>query len=115
MLATPVTIWAKRDLQRIIDDEVEFLSRDQLLRIVNEINRAEEQSIDFEWELIVLAGLGHLGNVIHEPKLPGGANVDFQFTATGAAVVGDIATVSNKGYEHDNPVEPFRKEFFRRV
>jgi hypothetical protein len=110
-----VTVFARRDLQRLLD-EATFAERTQLARLAGEINRAQEQSIDFEWELIVLAGLARLGSVVYEPNIPGNSNIDFAFTThDGVKLIGDIATVSDKGYAAENPIDAFGQEFFRRV
>src|SRR5260221_1564096 len=100
----------------MLDSCASFVERAGLAKLVREIDQADEESISFEWELAVISGLGRLGRVTYEPDLPGSAKVDFDFTTqTEVRVVGDVRSVSNKGYDEKNPIEQFRTEFFRRV
>jgi hypothetical protein len=45
------------------------LAEDQIKKHVDALNRAKEQSLDFEWEVAIISGLSKLGNIQYEPDL----------------------------------------------
>ena len=108
-------IYSNRDLQLMVNVLTGHLTREQLQRLVRAIERFDGASIDAEWELIVLAGLARQGRVEHEPDLGSRVRVDFRFQCDGITLVGDVRTVSDRGYEEESPVEAFQTELFRRV
>ncbi len=44
-------IFSKRTLQRLIDENSRFLTKEQLLKHINGLNKSNEDSINFEWEV----------------------------------------------------------------
>jgi hypothetical protein len=106
-------IFSRRIIQKILNDNSKLLTFDQVSKHVDALNRANEDSIAFEWEVILLNALSKLGKVTHEPDLGGTSRVDIHFTLysnSKVSFIADIATVSDKGFKQENPVEPFIKE-----
>jgi hypothetical protein len=111
-----MAIFARRTLQRFIDNNASFMTAAQLAKLVKGLNRAGEQSLDTEWEAAVLYALSLLGPVVHEPILGGTSRIDVQFGAgLQTQFVADIATVSSRGLERANPLRGFRQELTRRL
>ena len=70
---------ARRSIQKLLDDGAAFLDRTQAERFAAHLNRNNRDSIEAEWELIMLASLASLGTVQHEPSLSGTARLDVRF------------------------------------
>ncbi|HEY9282651.1 MAG TPA: hypothetical protein VIP46_04265 [Pyrinomonadaceae bacterium] len=101
----------------MLDENAGFLTKEQLDRHVSLLNREDFQSLHAEWEVAVLNAFSKLGNVEHEPDLGGAARLDLLFTPAhdpGVSFAADIATVSDEGYEDENPVREFDVELTRR-
>jgi hypothetical protein len=59
-----MAIFSRRSLQQMIDSNTQLLTKDQVEKHVSALNRANEQSLDFEWEVAILYGLSKLGTSI---------------------------------------------------
>ena len=107
-------IFSKRTLQTLINQNSSFLTKEQLLRHINGLNRCNEGSISLEWEVVLLNAFNKVGKLTYEPTLAGKSRPDLLFGhSTGTELLADIATVSDRGLEAENPLEPFLSELTR--
>jgi hypothetical protein len=115
-----LAIFSRRTLQRLLDENAAFMRAAQLATHVSALNRNNAQSLDFEWEVVVLNALHRRGLVSYEPTLPGSSRPDVLFGLTsadhgGAEFLAEIATVSDQGRHEANPLEAYRIEVLRRL
>jgi hypothetical protein len=104
-----MAIFSRRTIQRLINENAEFLTKKQLKEHVRRLNRCDENFLDTEWEIVLLNAFSKLGKVIHEPKLKG-TNPDIYFTSPtnpNQSFIADIATLSDKGFRKSYPAEDF--------
>ena len=108
-------IFARRYLQRCLDESLTFATRQARELWVDKLN--SPSSLDYaatEWELVVLHGLSKLGQLRHEENLGGISHPDVWFAAAGLEFVADVTAVSDKGLHEQNPVEMLEGELRRR-
>src|SRR6266850_3132412 len=116
-----MAIFSRRSLQQMIDSNIQVLTEDQIKKHVDALNRADEQSLDFEWEVAIIYGLSKLGNVQHEPDLgipDKRRRLDIIFNSNKPveiAFAGDVMTVSDRGLHQENPRDFFIAELRRRI
>lgn len=114
-----MAIFSRRTLQRLLDENSNFLTELQLKEHIKRLNQADMQSIDTEWEVAFLNAFSKLGNITHEPDFIGtNKKVDLLFHPSNAfdqAFIADIATVSTSGRDDDNPIWSLQKELVKRV
>jgi len=100
----------------MLDENAEFLTKEQLDQQVARLNANGFQPLDAEWEVGVLNAFGKLGNVVHEPSLQGTAKLDLLFTADdSSSFLADITSVSDEGFEERSPVKSFYVELQERL
>jgi hypothetical protein len=95
---------ARRSIQKLLDDSATYLGPAQVERFAAHLNRNNRDSIEAEWELIVLASLASLGTVQYEQSLGGAARLDIRFVSPTIAFVADVTVVSDDEYDRQNPV-----------
>lgn len=113
-----MAIFSRRSIQRMVDENAAFLDTQQLGRHVRHLNKGGRDFIDVEWEVAVLNVFSKVGRVRHEPNLGGGKSIDLLFSPDAnpaLSLIADIATVTDEGFEEENPREQFEDEFFRRI
>jgi hypothetical protein len=111
-----MTIFSRRVIQRLVDENAAFLTQEQLDKHVAKLNRDDFRSLDTEWEVAVLNAFSKLGLVVHEPKLPGTSLIDLLFsTADRSTFLADIKAVTDEGIEDENPVKAFDIELRQRL
>lgn len=111
-----MAIFSRRTIQNMINDNSKFLSKEQVSRHIQALNKANDESLSSEWEVVLLYALGKLGKVVYEPNLGGKRRPDLYFipqNSLNEAIVADIVTVSDRGYEAENPLEKFTSELWR--
>src|SRR5258708_2868788 len=101
---------ARRSIQKLLDQSIGYVSPDQLVRFVAHLNRHNPDSVEAEWELIILAALASLGNVEHEPDLGGSSILDVRFRSPLGMFIADVRAVSDEQYHRENPVHEFSNE-----
>jgi hypothetical protein len=105
---------ARRSIQKILNEGTDFLSPDKLQGFVRRLNANNRDSLETEWELIVLATLASIGSVEHEPDMGGSSRLDVRFESPRLGrFVAEVRTVSDEGYDRENPVEAFSAELSR--
>lgn len=93
-------IFSRRTIQRLLNENAQFLTEGQLEQHVSRLNVKGFQTLDAEWEVAVLNAFSKLGKVEHEPLLEGTAKLDLLFTCNGGdSFLADIVSVSDEGYE----------------
>ena len=111
-----MAIFCRRTVQKMLDENAQFLTKEQLDQQVARLNANRFQPIDAEWEISVLNAFGKLGSVIHEPSLEGTAKLDLLFTADDSSnFLADITSVSDGGFEERSPVKSFYVELQERL
>jgi hypothetical protein len=113
-----MAIFSRRSLQQMIDSNTQVLAEDQIKKHVDALNRAKEQSLDFEWEVVIIYGLSKLGNIQYEPDLEKRRRLDIIFNSNRPveiAFAGDVMTVSDRGLHAENPRDFFIAELSRRI
>lgn len=114
-----MAIFSRRNLQDMINENAKILSIDHLNKHIRALNKADESSLSFEWEIALIYGFNKLGKVIHEPNfLKGTRKIDLYFTLDSEyqrPLIADITTVSDKGYDADNPQEDFVKQLYKMI
>jgi hypothetical protein len=100
-------IFSRRVLQRLLDENRNFVEERQAKELVNRLN-SFDKSIATEWEVVLINALSKLGNVSHERNFGGETNPDIYFECEEIPpFVADVATVSDESYENDNPKDYF--------
>jgi len=110
-----MAIFSRRVLQRMLDATEHLLTPAQRDRRLRLLNAANDESLDTEWEVVLVYGLSQLGSLHHEREMPGSARPDLLFEREGFEFVVDIAAVNDRAYEEANPLDRFQKEFWRRL
>lgn len=84
-----------------------------LRKIVDAINRADEDSLSFQWELAVLYGLSKLGAIQYEANFGGDTypDVNFREKSGTSEFVADITCVSDVGVIAQSMIDIFEEEF----
>jgi len=101
-----MAIFSRRTLQRLINENAGFLTKKQVKKHVQALNRANPESLADEWEVVLLNVFSKLGSVIHEPDL--GRRPDIHFVSTldrSQEFIGDIVTVSDRGIDDRTPIQ----------
>ena len=106
-------IFSRRDLQRMINDNARFLTPEQTRAHVRALNRHDKDPLPDEWEVVLLWALACKGKVQHEPRLEGYAPDILFDEGTRLEFVAEIATVSDEGFEQDNPLGLFQNELWK--
>jgi hypothetical protein len=107
-----VNIFGRRVLQRPINENALFMSDTQIERHVTFLNLAEGQGASTEWEVVLANCFSKVGDVGYEPDLGGTSRPDRLVSPRGTEpFVAEIVTVSDAGYENDNPVRYFESAF----
>ena len=110
-----MAIFSRRTIQRMIDENAAFLTKEQLNQHVSKLNQQDFQSFDTEWEVAALNAFSKLGNVTHEPDLEGSAKLDLLFTRNESSFLADITSVSDEGFEKEFSVKAFYVELQERL
>jgi hypothetical protein len=111
-----VAVFSRRIVQTMLDENAQFLTKEQLGQQVARLNAHGFQPLDTEWEVAVLNAFSKLGKVDHEPSLEGTAKLDLLFTADDSSdFLADVASVSDEGFEERSPVKSFYVELQERL
>ncbi|MCL4502674.1 MAG: hypothetical protein M1438_12620 [Deltaproteobacteria bacterium] len=110
-----MSIFSRRIIQRLINQNAQFLLKSQTQSHVNQLNLvANEATLAFEWEIVLLYAFSKVGKVIHEKNLGGKTNPDIYFESFAEQnnkFVAEIVTVSDKGWNRIIHMSPFRMIF----
>jgi hypothetical protein len=101
----------------MINENAAFLKSRQLQTSVSLLNSVTEEYLAKEWEMVILNASSKCGNVEHEPGAEGERAPDLFFRSLDNRVrfIADVATVSDRGFNKDNPVDAFDEEFWRHL
>jgi hypothetical protein len=100
-------IFSRRVLQRLLDENRNFIEEGQVKELVNRLN-SFDKSIATEWEVVLINALSKLGNICHERNFGGETNPDIYFESEEIPpFVADIVSVSSESYEKENPKNYF--------
>jgi hypothetical protein len=105
---------ARRSIQKLLNESGGFLMPAQLERLVARLNARNRDTVEAEWELIVLAAFASIGAIEHEADLGGSTRLDLRFRSLVLGrFVADIRTVSDETYNRENAVHEFSGELTR--
>jgi hypothetical protein len=109
-----MALFTRRRLQRILDENARFLKSDQLRTSVKLLNSVYDEYLAKEWELALLNAASKHGHVEHEPGARDERKPDLRFRSNddGVAFIADVATISDRGFHRENPVDAFEEEFW---
>jgi len=111
-----MAIFSRRNMDRILAENSQFLTKAQLRRHVNYLNGPDEiRRVTAEWEIAVLNSLSKFGEVVHEPAVPGTSKIDALFRHLAGSALIEITAVSDRGLDDQNPVGALAHELSRRV
>jgi hypothetical protein len=111
-----MTMFSRRAIQRMLDENAAWMCPDSVHRHVSALNNLDNKDVlATEWEVAVLNALSKVGTVDHEREFPGGAKPDIEFSSGSLHFIADITSVSDRGLDEQNPVEALEKELHRRV
>lgn len=92
------------------------MSESQIEGHVGRLNLGDRRSVSAEWEVVLINSFSKFGSVEHEPNLGGTSSPDLFVSTPGVKpFAADIASVSDAGYENDNPIRYFETAFERLV
>jgi hypothetical protein len=108
-----MALFSRRVMRRMVEHLSHHLQPADLKKIVGAINRTDENSLSFEWELAVLVGLSKLGTIKYEASFGGKTypDVHFQDKSGTSELVADITCVSDVGVITRSMIEVFEEEF----
>jgi hypothetical protein len=108
-------IFARRSLQRLLDENSEFLSPVQTKKLVERLNRMDKDlTLSPEWEVALLNALSKAGKVIYEKDFGGTNRADIYFESRDNPdhrFVAEITAVSDRGLDQLNPFDALSQEF----
>lgn len=113
-------VFSRRFLQQSINNLVLTLKREQLVSLVDRLNRLDDGRLPAMWELVMLNALAGVGELRHEVELQNGRRPDIELTVTPKngkpfMIIGDVASVSDAGLDEQNPVSVLSNELSRLV
>lgn len=113
-----MAIFSRRTIQRLINEDAEFLAKDLLRHYVDELNRASEDSLKVEWELALLNAFNKVGKVATLFR----RDSDKLQTASSLHVLSKnltlsigITVISDRVLEEENPVEALQDSLMKIV
>lgn len=108
-----MAIFSPLTIQKIIDENTTFLTKDQIAKHLYRLNGKSFDSIATEWEVVILNVFSKIGHVEHEPNLGSSKKLDLLFTHNfdHSKFAADITTISDEGYEKETPLKAFEIEF----
>lgn len=95
-------IFARRALQRRLDELRRALPDDKVDGLVTKLNRIDRHRMAAMWEAVVIHALTRLGDVVMEEPLKTGRRPDIAFSGP-VDFTADIAAVSDEGLDDANP------------
>lgn len=105
-----MSIFPRRVIQRLLNENRNFLSPEQVADHVNKLNSPDNSSLATIWEVMVLNALSKIGQVIHEKEYEGSRKPDIYFESNRVEpFVADITSISDDAYEKENPINYFRE------
>jgi len=103
-----MAIFARRVIQRMLDENRGFLSDAAVGEHVRRLNGCNADALATEWEVFILNRLRGIGTVRYEEPLGGSKRPDVLFESDSVSgFLADVRTVSDKNSEKENPVEYF--------
>lgn len=110
-----MSIFARRILQRMINENAQFMTASQTNRHVRLLNLKDGRPAGAEWEIVLLNSLSKIGRVQYESDLGGRSRPDLLVWGSGGIepFVVEITSVSDRGYERENPVQDFEAAFHK--
>ena len=109
-----MSIFGRRILQRLINENSRFMSERQTQRHVALLNFNDARSAPAEWEIVLLNSFSRLGEVQYEADLGGKSIPDLLVSRSGTEpLVVEITSVSDAGYEDANPIREFESAFLK--
>lgn len=113
-----MTIFSHDKLQELIDENYakHVVSEQQTKVHVLSLNAGNEQTLSYEWEVVLLNVLAHIGDVDHESAF-GSRKPDIHFTnkSKSEGFIAEIVTISDAGYQDENPVDLLNFELEQRI
>lgn len=96
-------IFARRALQRRLNELHEAFSGSVIDKLAARLNRPGKDRLAAMWEVAVLHALAKHGTLGNEVPLPSGRRPDLSFDNGALRFVADITVVSDEGLDQDNP------------
>ena len=110
-----MALFSRRFLQKALNASTGYFSEKQRRDHCKLLNTVHEHYLATEWEIAILNSLKDIGTVQYEPPMSGTSRPDILFKASEEITfVADIAAVSDRGLNRDNPFEALQEEFRRR-
>jgi len=110
-----MSLFYRRFIQQMLNHCSTFLSREQLEVFVEQLNQENKKSLETQWELAVLYTLSSSGIIEHETDYKKRPDVRWIARDLSCEFIADVRTVSDEGYEKENPREFYREELVRQV
>lgn len=111
-------IFSRRVIQKILNENRQFLPAAQVKDHVKRLNNQDNTSIAAVWEVLILNALSKIGEVKHEKQFEGRSEPDIFFESSSITTfVADITAVSDENYDNKNPINFFREclnDFFKK-
>jgi len=97
----------------MINENAQFMSELQLERLVGLLNLDDRKAVSTEWEIALSNSFSKFARVQYEPNLGGTSRPDLLVSDDNGIdrFVVEITSVSDAGYERDNPVDDFQMAF----
>lgn len=102
-------IFARRALQRRLDEIRPILGGQTVDELVVRLNRPGRDRTGAMWELVVLHSLSRLGKLRVEVPLPSGRRPDVAFSSDDVTFIADVTSISDEGLEEQNPYRELSK------
>ncbi len=111
-----MALFARRIVQRCLDEAAKFTAQDNLHDWVQRLNKFSDDYVATEWEIVLLWAISKFGAILHEPSI-GGRPIDIVFDGRNGTLrfAADIVAISDQSLHKQNPIWPLREELTRRV
>jgi hypothetical protein len=96
-------IFARRALQRRLDELRATLDDDAVDKLVTRLNRPGKDRLAVMWEVALLHSLAKCGSLQSEAPLPSGRRPDISFDDGTLRFTADVTAVSDEGLDENNP------------
>lgn len=112
-----MAIFSRRIIQRFLDDNAAVLSKRQVKKHADDLNRMHETlTLAPEWEVALLNAFSKVGKILHESGPAGTSDLYFESRSDPKnCFVAEITTLSDKGFETQHAFDELDNELRRRV